>query len=173
MEIALLPDNGLKIKGKQVTFVVDSLSAKGKLSADAVLLLGTSQTKDLFSEGLGVVFQGPGEYEIKGAKVTGFRAEGETMYTLSIDGVSVLVGKVTSAAKAKDKLHEHDVAVLMADEMLPQAIMGVMNPSVVSFYGEKAVENTKSFGGENITPVGKYVTTKDKLPSEKELVVLG
>ena len=173
MEIAFLPGNGLKVKGKQATFVIDGTDPKGKTTSDAMLLLGTSSTKDLFKEDLGVVFQGPGEYEVKGIKITGFRAEGETMYTLSIDGLSVFIGKISSSIKAKDKLHEHDIAVLQADEVLPQATMGLLNPNVILFYGEKAAENTKSFGKEEVASVGKYVTTKDKLPAEKEFVVLG
>lgn len=173
MEIAFLNGNGLKMKGKQATLVVDLVDTKGKVAADATLLLGTSQTSVLFKEDLGVVFQGPGEYEVKGVKVTGFKAEGETMYTVTIDGMSVFVGKVTSSIKAKDKLHEHDIAVLLADDILTQATLGLLNPKAILFYGEKVTENTKSFGKEEVSPVAKYVTTKDKLPAETEFVILG
>lgn len=173
MEIAFLQGNGLKIKGKQVTVIVDQTDPKGKTTADAMLLLGASRTSDLFREDTGVVFQGPGEYEVKGVKITGFKTEGETVYTMSVDGMSVFVGRVTSSVKAKDKLHEHDVAVFFADEVLPQATMGLLNPNVIVFYGEKAAENTKSFGKEEVAAVGKYTTTKDKLPAEKEFVLLG
>ncbi len=173
MEIAFVQGNGLKIKGKQATLVVDVQDTKGKVVSDAVLLLGNPQTPILFREDLGVVFQGPGEYEVKGVKVTGFKAEGETMYTISIDGLMVFVGKVSSSIKAKDKLHEHDVAVLLADEVLSQATMGLLNPHAILFYGEKSEENTKSFGKEAVAPVGKYVTTKDKLPQETEFAILG
>ncbi len=173
MEIAILNGNGLRIKGKQATLVVDPGETKGKVTADATLLLGVSQTSRLFQEDLGVVFQGPGEYEVKGIKITGFKAEGETMYTLTVDGLSVFVGKVTSSIKAKDKLHEHDVAVLFADEVLPQATMGLLNPSAIVFYGEKTADNTKAFGKEAVAPTNKYTTSKDKLPQETEFVILG
>lgn len=173
MEIAYLNGNGLRIKGKQATLVVDPHDTKGKVSADAMLLLGDRQTTTLFQDDLGVTLQGPGEYEVKGVKITGFRAEGETMYTLTMDGMSIFIGKVTTSIKAKDKLHEHDMAVLLADEVLPQATMGLLNPQVVVFYGEKAADNTKSFGKEAIESTNKYTTTKDKLPQETELVILG
>lgn len=173
MEIAFLPGNSLKIKGKQATLIVDPADPKGKITGDAALLLGTSHTAQIFREDVGVVFQGAGEYEIKGVKITGFKAEGETMYTISVDGLSIFVGKVSSSIKAKDKLHEHDIAALFADEVLPQATMGLVNPNVILFYGEKAGENTKAFGKEDVSPVNKYVTTKDKLPQEKEFVILG
>jgi hypothetical protein len=173
MEIAFLPGNSIRIKGKQATLIVDPADTKGKVTGDAALLLGDSHTQHVFREDVGVVFQGAGEYEVKGVKITGFKAEGETMYTISVDGLSVFVGKVTSSIKAKDKLHEHDLAVLFADEVLPQATMGLINPNVILFYGEKAGENTKAFGKEDVSPVNKYVTTKDKLPQEKEFIVFG
>lgn len=173
MEIAFLHQNTLKIKGKQATLLIDPTDTKGKITADASLLLGTTQTTALFREDIGVTFQGPGEYEVKGVKVTGFKAGGETMYTISVDGMSVFVGKVSSSIKAKDTLHEHDVAVLLADETMPQATMGHLNPHVILFYGEKAEETAKAFGKEGLAPVNKYVTTKDKLPTETEIAILG
>lgn len=173
MEIAFLPGNSLRIKGKQATLIVDPSDPKGKVTGDGALLLGASQTPHVFREDVGVIFQGPGEYEVKGVKITGFKAEAELMYTINIDGLIVFVGKVSTSVKAKDKLHEHDVAVLFADEVLPQATMGLLNPRVILFYAEKAEENPKAFGKEAVAPINKYVTTKDKLPQETEFVILG
>lgn len=171
MEIAILPGNSLKIKGKQATLLVDP-GEKNKTISDGTLLLGTRTSTVLFNEELGVVLQGAGEYEVKGMKITGFRVEGDVMYTVSVDGLSVFVGKVTSAIKAKDKLHEHDVVVLQSDEVLTQATLGVFNAHVTLFYGEKAVDNMKAFGKESTPAVNKYATSKDKLPTESELVLL-
>lgn len=172
MEIAVF-SGGIRIKTKQATLFVELLEEKVKNPVDATLLLGTNQTKQLFSENLGVIFQGAGEYEVKGVKITGFRAEGDVMYTLSADGMTVFVGKVTSALKAKDKLHEHDMALFIADEVLTQATMGQLNGTVLVFSGEKAGENMQAFGKEAVTPINKYSLTKDKLPSETEFVLLG
>lgn len=170
MEIAVV-GNSLRIKGKQVTLLVGNPNEKIKNPVDALLLLGNESTKTLFSDMYGVAFQAPGEYEVKGAKITGFSAESDVMYTVSLDGLSVFIGKISSSLKAKDRLHEHDIAVLQSDETLSQAALGFLNPRGIVFYGTKATENLKAFG-KDIPAASKYLVTKDKLPQETEFVLL-
>ncbi|HXS14748.1 MAG TPA: hypothetical protein VN711_01350 [Candidatus Saccharimonadales bacterium] len=173
MEIAIQNGNTVRIKGKLASFLVNPDASKVKAPADGTLLMGDNKTSEFFQENLGVVFQGAGEYEVKGAKVTGVRVEADTVYTLSVDGVSVYAGKVSTTTKAKDKLHEHDMVLLEADEVLTQAIMGQLSPRVILFYGEKAAETVKSFGKEAVEVSSKYAVTKDKLPLETVFVLLG
>lgn len=172
MDIAYLSPNSIKIKGKQTTILVNPMDAKGKQTGDTTLLLGTLTTPEFFSPDTGVIFEGAGEYEVKGTKITGFRGGDEVMYTITLDGMSVFVGNATSAEKTKDKLHEHDAAIIFANEVLSQGVMGVLNANVFVFVGEKIDENAKAFGKE-ATMVNKYSVTKDKLPAEKEFVFLG
>lgn len=173
MEIAIQNGNTVRIKGKVANFLINPDASKVKIPADGALLMGDNKTSEFFQENLGVVFQGAGEYEVKGAKVTGVRVESDTVYTISIDGVSVYVGKASTTTKAKDKLHEHDLVLLEADEVLTQAVMGQLSPRVSLFYGEKAVETLKSFGKEGIEVSSRYSVTKDKLPTETTFVLLG
>lgn len=171
MEIAYLSEKNVRIKGKQVTLVTQ-LSEKSKTPSDAVLLVGKETSPTFISEAVGVVFQGAGEYEIKGTKITGFKVEDEVMYTVQLDGISLFVGDVSSALKMKDKLHEHDVAICFANDLLSQNVMGVLNARVFLFVDGMAEENAKAFGKEFV-PVNKYAITKDKLPAETEFVFLG
>lgn len=172
MDITYLSEKNLRIKGKQATLSINLPEGKAKSISDAVLLLGMSRTSDFFQEELGVVIEGPGEYEIKGTKITGFKTGDEVMYTVMVDGMSVFVGNVSSADKMKEKLHEHHVAILFADDALSQAVMGVLNASVLIFVGSKTEDNAKAFD-KQMTKVGKYSVTKDKLPQETEFVFLG
>ncbi|HSD98858.1 MAG TPA: hypothetical protein VLB73_04155 [Patescibacteria group bacterium] len=169
MEIAY-SDGGLRIKGKQVTLATQL--GKSKTPTDAVILLGKNHATEFFSNDAGVVFQGAGEYEIKGTKVTGFKAGESAMYTIRLEGLSLFVGYVSGAVAMKDKLHEHDIAILLADDVLPESIMGILNARVVIFAGEKTAENAKAFEKEGAT-INKYAITKDKLPAETEFVFLG
>lgn len=171
MEIAVVSPTCIRIKGKQVTFLVNPENGKSKTPADAVLLLDKLHTPEFFRDDVGVVFQGAGEYEVKAAKTTGFTAEGDVMYTISLDGMSVFVGNSSSCMKAKDKLHEHDVAIIFADDVLTQAGLGFLNPKVVVFFGEKLQENATAFG-KDMQKVNKYAVTKDKLPAEAEFIFL-
>lgn len=172
MEIAYINEKNIKLKGKQVTILINLPEGKAKQQADTVLLLGKERTTDFFAGDSGIVFQGPGEYEVKATKITGFKVDEEVMYTITLDGISIFIGNVSSAEKIKDTLHEHNIAVLFANDVLSQATMGVFNASVLVFTGEKSLENAKAFDKE-VAPVGKYAITKDKLPSETEFVFLG
>lgn len=172
MEIAYIHEKNAKIKGKQVTLITDLPEGKSKIVSDGVLLLGTQRSPEFAREELGIIFQGPGEYEVKGTKITGFKTNEEAMYTVTLDGMSVFVGNVSSAEKTKDTLHEHDIALLFADEVLSQATMGVLNAKVLIFLGEKTGENAKAFD-KQMQKVNKYAVTKDKLPVETEFVFLG
>jgi len=171
MEIVYVDTTSIRLKGKQVSLLVNP-SAKNKVSVDASLLTGSERLTSFFDENTGVLFQGPGEYEVKGTKVTGFTMADDVMYTVMIDGMAVFIGTISAAMQAKDKLHEHQVAILLANGVLSQTTMGILNASVLVFVDEKAEENAKAFGKE-FQKVGKYVITKDKLPSETEFVFLG
>lgn len=172
MEIAVVSPKSIKIKTKQsLLFAGEQLESKVKNPADATLLLGDTTSPHFFSEENGVVFQGAGEYEVKAVKITGSRIEKQVMYTISADGLSVFVGKVSTATLAKDKVHEHDVAVLEADEVVAQSVIGLLNASAIVLYGEKAQESAKAIGKEAAT-ASKYAVTKDKLPSETEVTIL-
>lgn len=173
MEIAVVSPKSIKIKTKQaLLFAGEQLESKFKTPADATLILGNEPIPQFFSEENGVVMQGAGDYEVKAVKITGSRIEKQVMYTISADGLSVFVGKVSTATLAKDKVHEHDVAILDADETVAQSVVGLLNASAIVLYGEKADESAKAIGKEAAT-TNKYVVTKDKLPSETEVILLG
>lgn len=174
MDVTYLSPNSVRIKGKQVNLLVAAVVAeiKTKIPVEASLLIGKERSTQLTGETTGILFQGAGEYEVKGTKITGFSMENGVMFTVHVDNLNVFVGTVSSAVQAKDKLHEHDMAILFADEVLGQTTMGILNASVLVFVGEKAEENAKAFD-KPFQAVGKYAVTKDKLPQETEFVFLG
>lgn len=170
MEISYIDEKNVRLKGKQVSLTTQL--GKAKNPSDSVLLIGKEHSTEYMSKDSGVVFQGAGEYEIKGTKVTGFTAGDESMYTVRLDGLTIFVGPVSAALIMKDKLHEHDVVVLLADDILTEPVMAVFNARVFVLFGEKAQENMKAREKES-PAVNKYVVTKDKLPTETEFVLLG
>ena len=172
MEITYIDEKNVRIKGKQVTLTTQLPAGKVKTPTDAVLLIGNNRSTEFFNQEAGVVFQGAGEYEVKGTKVTGFSAGEEVMFTVRLDGLSIFIGQVSGALLMKDKLHEHDIAVLIANDVLSEAVMSMLSARVFVFLGEKSDENAKAFE-KSATKVGKYVVAKDKLPAETEFIFLG
>lgn len=171
MEIALVGPTSIKIKGKLAAFVVDPEASKTKVAADAILLLAGSLDKVPEVEGARLTLSGPGEYEIGGMKISGVKNGERATFYISVDGMSLLIAPVSSI-KGKESLRDVDVAVLLADTLVDASALASVTNGVSIFYGPQAEENVKALGKE-VPATGKYVITKDKLPQEMEVVLLG
>ncbi|HUQ85477.1 MAG TPA: hypothetical protein VM077_04085 [Candidatus Limnocylindrales bacterium] len=168
MEIALLPNNSLKIKGKNATILVDP---KDKTEANAALIF-SGNSKEANTNNVEVVIDGPGEFETGGIKITGQRFEDEMLYSLSVDSVSILIGKSAVLEKAHQKLKEANILVVKCEEVSEASSLTSLVTNVVIFYGENASEMGKTFGQENVKHLSKYASTIDKLPAEVETIIL-
>ena len=173
MEIALVAENALRIKGKQGAVVVDPSSAlRTKTQADAVIVF--ANTTDLSFgkiEEHRVIISGPGEYEIAGMKISGTRVLDTFLYELRFDGLSILLAKAGRIEGVKEKANQCQVLVLLADATIDPSLVTALEPNAVVLYGEKAVEEAKLLGKSG-GAVEKYSVTGDKLPAEMEVVVL-
>ncbi|HSX00753.1 MAG TPA: MBL fold metallo-hydrolase [Candidatus Saccharimonas sp.] len=101
MDITYLGAGSVKLSGKNITVVCDPYTEEaglGKLNvkADVVTL---STMEGLASSAAAMVIDGPGEYEVKGAMITGVPAQlhidedgtRATVYGIMIDGINVVV----------------------------------------------------------------------------------
>lgn len=172
MEFTKLSDSGVKIKAKSALFAVDPTGLKSKLACDAALLLQHSYTKDLLSVEDGtIIFNGPGEYEIKGIKFAGVGKEEDLGYMVRIEGLSVFVAKASSLVKSKDLMEDCQVLLLHADVPVEENLVAASSAQAAVLYGVHAQDIAKQLGKES-SPATKYTVTKDKLPTETEVVVL-
>jgi hypothetical protein len=168
MEVSYIAKTGLKIKGKQATIGVDPRDKEGY---NGVILLDESvdpQSVDVDS----MIMQGPGEYEIGGIKISATRSGDNTVYSLNVDNVDVLVGKIAAIEKVQQKLKEHHLAVLCTDTVVDSSFATGLATNAVMFYGEKAPEVVKNLTTETVKQMPKYQTTREKLPSEMETILL-
>ena len=104
--------------------------------------------------------------------MSGTRVDNATIYSMSVDGVSVLVGPLNALEKIHNKLQEHNIVVVNCSEEGNASFITSLTENVTIFYGEKASEVAQAFGKENIKPMNKYSSTKDKLPAEVETILL-
>lgn len=167
MEIAIVNKTSLRIKGKTATFTVNPHEATGANAAlmldDAIYLLSTEET---------VVLQGPGEYEVGGVKITGTRADKGVYYSMNMEGLDIVVGKIDTLSSAQHKLKEHMVVISLCDEQADAAFLTSLALNAVLFYGEKAEETAHGFAKENVKQMNKYSVALNKLPTEVETVLL-
>lgn len=168
MEIALLTKSGLRVKGKVATLAIDP---QDKATYNAILLMNKKADEITLSEET-VLISGTGEYEVGGIKMSGTRVDGTTIYSMHVDGVSVLIGSLNSLEKLHSKLQEHNIVIINCQEAGNASFVTSLTENVTIFYGEKAAEVAQAFGKENVKSMNKYSSTKDKLPAEVETILL-
>ncbi len=172
MEVSKLAEKGVKIKGKSAVFGVNPIGGRAKNVVDAVLLIDrTIPLSSLNIEENPVIFNGPGEYEVKGVKLTGIGRSGEVAYLVKIDSIDTFVIRASTAIKAKDLLKECQVAVIDADAEIEESSLASLNANVVILFGEKSEEIARVLG-KTPNKTAKYAISRDKLPSELEVVIL-
>ena len=167
MEFSLLNKSALRVKSKHASFVINPQDAT---NANAALLLNDSLIP--MSSDETVFFQGAGEYEVGGIKITGTRHEDATVYSLSIEGVLVLIGSLPVLSSLQQKMKEHNIVVALCDEPSSASFITSLTTNVVLFYGSASNEVAEGFEKEKLQHMNKYSISAGKLPTEVETIVL-
>lgn len=172
MDVSIIGENVVKIRSKNASFVVDPVKTIPKVNAYAILSLLNNKNIDA-SRVLDqrIIINGPGEYEIAGVKISGARAGNGIVYSLLLDNIQVVLGKVSDVSKLLDNTPSCKIAILMADDDL-KSIAAKLEPKIIVLYGDKKLEGARALGKEGIVPVQKFTALKDRLPEEMEVVVL-
>jgi hypothetical protein len=169
MEIAIVPQSALRIKGKQMTLGVDQVD-KSNSRGTIILHANPKDLKEPADDH--VLINGAGEYEVGGIKINGTRSGQHVLYSMNVDGVEVLIGKISTLDAMQHKLKEHHIVVALSDEVVTASFLTALASNVIIFYGDKAKEISLVFGTDTVKHLPKYQTTRDKLPQEVETVIL-
>jgi hypothetical protein len=172
MEVTLLENNALRIKGKKASIIVDPKKGVPKQTADAILLLQNGEYDPTRVEGARVVVKDPGEYEVGGIKLTGQALDGAIFYNINIDNTDMVLANASTLSKFKDLITEPNIAILNADSEFDPESIAAIEPRVVLVYGEHSKQALKSLGKEEMTGVKKFTQTKESLPEETQIVWL-
>lgn len=172
MDISIIGNNSIKLKGKQVAFVVDPALSMPKTSADAIILLNGNNNVDLSRvTDSRIIIDGSGGYEVGGAKISGTKTSKGVLYKFSIDNINVILG---SAIDTKmEGFDVCEVAIVNTNNDFNESFVTALEPKMTVLYGDKKVESAKALGAENISSVPKVTVAKDKLPEKMEVVALG
>ena len=173
MDVSILSKNSIKIRSKHASFIVDPQSLGPKVSCDAVILLNNNNIDLSKVVDYRIVINGPGEYEISGAKVSCIKADLGFIYSLMVDGFSVILGSSSEIPKIKDDTFLCQIAILNVDDELNSSLVTKLEPKIMILYGEDKEGAVKILGKENIPPIKKFTVVKDKLPEEMEVIILG
>lgn len=174
MDVILLNQNTLKIKGKASSLVVNPNSSTNKTEANAILLLSSySDQKFGKIEGAHITIKGPGEYEVNGMKISATSVGQELVAKIDVDDLKLLLGSGSAIEKVLDKIEECQVAVVGSESEFNHSTLTKLEPKVLIVYGDKQEDVAKSLGKDNAIKAIKYSTTAEKLPEEMEVVLLG
>lgn len=170
MEISLQSPNSLKIKGKKATLGINPQDKAATLNL--AILLGNPAKSSLKIPDDIVVIDGPGEYEAAGVKITGMRADGQTVYSFNVDGVDILLGTRQALEKAQQKLKEHNVTLVYTAVEGEASFATALSVNAMVFFGESAKPVADQLAKEEKKQTTKYQITAEKLPTETETVLL-
>ena len=166
MEIALLPKNAVRVKGKQATVVIDPVDSVTPHQAAIFLTLGGAVMVD------SVPIVGPGEYEIGGIKISGVKSSSGTVYSLTVDDIDLLIGKLSVIEKAQHTLKEHHLVLILTEEESDASFVTSLATNGLLLYGEKAKNVIQKFAKEGMNEMNKYQVTKEKLTPEIQTILL-
>lgn len=174
MEVAILSEKTLKIKGKTSTIIIDPLSTISKVEAQGVLYSHPKESSFSESkiEGSRLAIEGPGEYEVGGVKVLSLKANGGLVFLVEVDTVKILVGSGSEILDVHENIESYHILVINADSEFNYSSLTSLEPKVLLIYGPKSGEVKKVLGKEALENSSKYSTTFEKLPGEMQLMVL-
>lgn len=167
MEIAWVAKQGLRIKGKNAVVMINPLDETVPHEATLYFPVKTSLKK-----ATAVPVNGPGEYEIGGIKISGIKNKEQTVYSVTVDGIDILTGDLQAISTLQHKLKEHNIVLIQTEDDLDASFVNGLATNAVMLYGTKAKEVLTKFAKEGLQEMGKFQTTKDKLPQEIQTIYL-
>lgn len=170
MEVTVQGSDSLKIRGKHAAIQINPVDKAG--TYNAIILLANPDRSKLKINDEVVVIDGPGEYEAGGIKISGMRVEGMTAYSLSVDGIEVILGDIKTLDKLHQKVKEHNIALIYSPEEQSVSFATSLASNALLFYGEKSTLVVDGLAKEEKKVLSKYQVTLEKLPSEMETILL-
>lgn len=178
MDILFLSKATVKIKTKNATYLAinnfEDPSTSWKIATDGVLFFDKSNLNDPKNnfENSPPVIAGPGEYEIKGIKISGFQRGEKTFYSGKFDGINVLFGVTSALLTLKEALQDCQLLVLYADALIDQKIVSLLSASNIILYGPFGKE-VSALIKTDFQTANKFSFTKDKLGEDLQVMLLG
>ena len=194
MEIKYFGHSFFRLKGKEMVLVTNPFETSLGLrippqAADMVLSsspikieLNKIINKTVSREKLFVI-DSPGEYEVGGVFVLGTAGEKTTFYVITMDGLRLVFLGGLSGKLSDKQIEEIDgvdiLFVPVGDKKNSLAgkqtleIINQVEPKIIIPMNYQSLSGfLKELGQEEKVPIDKLLMTKDKLPLEKEVVVL-
>lgn len=172
MEISLLTNNILKIKGRKIGIAVDPVSSLSvKTSAQVALSLSEERISTAKLENTILVIEGSGEYEVEGTKISVSGQRGKLSYDLRVDALRIFLTAKDNLDKNQFENTNYDLVILRVDSASKDLVISFDLPSCLVLYGQQALDQAKNLGKEDAVAVNKLQVKE--APQKMEITVLG
>lgn len=173
MDIALLSESTLRIKGKKSTFIIDPVASISKTEAQGIIYTRKSDSlSGVKVENSRMTIKAPGEYEVGGIKVVASKVDGNIVVLLDVDDVKLLIGNGSDIKEIHEKIGAFHIAVINTEKEFNYSSLTSLDPNVLIIYGKMKKEVKKSLGKTDAVTTSKYSVTFEKLPSEMQMILL-
>ncbi len=166
MEIIFVSPTAVRLKTKTSLFSLFGRDPKEKNTLDALLTFHNH-----LSDPTVVSFCAPGEYEVKGIKFTGEGKEALLGFSARIENMSFFMTNSEHVADSKD-FPEAEIALIQANALFDMKQIASIGAHLIVLFGESALAVAQELQKE-IQPVTKVAISKEKLPEDTQIVVLG
>lgn len=195
MEIQFFGHSCFRVKGKEVILITDPFDPQSvglklpKTFADIITVShqhpdhnNTSVVRGTTRRLKPFVVSGPGEYEIAGVSIFGISSGENTIYIINMDGLRLVHLGDLGHKLSEDQLEEiNGCDVLFVpvgggstiDSQKAVEVVAQVEPRIIIPFDLAPVEDfLKLIGSEETKPLPKLIITKEKLPDERQVVVL-
>lgn len=148
MEVAKIGESGIKIKGKNVSLLVDPV---GHLEGEIILsLLGQDADYSSITNAR-LVIDGPGEYEAGGMSIT-VKKVGDSYTAVVTEQEKILIFPTSILEKISDD-DEYSVIILRVNSKVTDDAFAPLNAKSVILYGDIQDAQIKSENQEKATKI--------------------
>lgn len=169
MEISKLSGNSIKLKGKNVSLIVNPEKESPDFQGALFLRVGGTNNPHF---GEGIAIDGSGEYEIAGVKIKAIQKETDIIFTLDIEGITIIIGSLTALEKMQGKFQDLAIACVSVDTTTDPSFMSGFASNYILYFGEKCEELSQTYLKNEVERSSKLTTTKEKLPQEMQTILL-
>lgn len=174
MDVILLDNKTIRLKGKKASVVINPTKNISKTEAESAIFLDKSNELSIDKvENVRITVTGPGEYEVNGVNISVINSDNDNVAFLDLDKIKFLIGSGAVVQKVIEKAENADIAIIDANSEFDYSGLTKLEPKVLIVYGTNKEEVKKTLGKDDAESVGKFSITSDKLPAEMQLILLG
>ncbi len=166
MDVSIIKDSSLRIKGNKTAIVIDPLPLK----VEAQIAIVTGSSSDISFEkveGLKLIIEGPGEYEVGGVSVVVKRIKDDLCFDIVENSKILFI--LSSAISKISQEEDYDAVIIKVNSKLTEDMFSAINSRLYILYGDMNLATLKS---ENVEKTNR-VSLKKAADTSEKIIILG